>query len=218
MLNAVHFIKRHFISFISTLGVTVFSTVLFTPGFWPWLGIGVMGATYFVTTKTVKTIQLHNLYKNTGLTRAEYKHISGQVKKANEHITTLNQNYVRVRSVTQFKQIIEINRLAKNIIKIVKKDPKKFYNVEPFFYAHLESATQLTKQYTMLTQQPVKDKEIHLALADTRTTLDDLHETIKSDLKDALTDDIEHLKMEIEFAKLSNDQHKQQLEWRGEDQ
>ncbi|UZN01054.1 5-bromo-4-chloroindolyl phosphate hydrolysis family protein [Lysinibacillus sp. MHQ-1] len=48
---------------------------------------------------------------------------------------------------------------------MVKTDPRKFYNVEPFFYAHLPSAVELTDKYTMLSRQPVKDKEIQLTLS-----------------------------------------------------
>lgn len=216
MFNAVHFIKRHFINLLSTLGVTIIAITLFDLG--PWIDAGIIGATYFLSNTVTKTIQFRQIIKTTGLSRQEYKLIEDQIKMAQGQLNTLNQSYLKVRSVTQFKQILDINRIAKNIIKIVKNDPKKFYNVEPFFYAHLESAAELTKQYTLLTQQPVKDKDIQLALADTRTTLDDLHETIRDDLKIALSDDIEHLKMEIEFAKLSNDQHKQQVDWRDDKQ
>ena len=87
-----------------------------------------------------------------GITKEEFKHIETQVLKANKHIQTLSQNYLRVRSVSAFKQLLEMTRISKNIVKIVKTDPRKFYNVEPFFYAHLPSAVELTDKYTMLSK------------------------------------------------------------------
>lgn len=89
--------------------------------------------------------------------------------------------------------------------------------MEPFFYAHLPSAVELTEKYTMLSKQPVKDKEIQITLSKTRETLADLNSTIQIDLKDALSNDIDHLQMEIEFANRSNLKRKEQLEWRGEE-
>lgn len=152
-----------------------------------------------------------------GITKDEYKHIDLQLSTANKHIQTLSQNYLRVRSVSAFKQLLEMTRISKNIIKIVKTDPRKFYNVEPFFYAHLPSAVELTEKYTMLSKQPVKDKEIQITLSKTRETLADLNSTFQIDLKDALSNDIDHLQMEIEFANRSNLKRKEQLEWRGEE-
>lgn len=215
MLNAIHFIKRQFISVITTFAVSIFTIAAFHPGFWP--GIGIMAGSYLITGTVTKQIQLQKIYKQTGLTRLEYKHIHQQLKKADNQLAQLNKFFLRARSVHQFKQMLDIQRIAKNIVKVVKNEPKKFYHIEPFFYAHLETATQLTDKYTMLNQQPIKDKDIQLAIAETRSTLTDLHETMEDDLKLALSNDVEQLKMEIEFAKLTNQQHNELLTWRGDD-
>lgn len=69
----------------------------------------------------------------------------------------------------------------------------------------------------MLSKQPVKDKEIQVTLSKTRETLSDLNSTFQIDLKDALSNDIDHLQMEIEFANRSNLRRKEQLEWRGDE-
>ena len=96
-----------------------------------------------------------------------------------------------------------MTKLSRRIVNIVQTNPQKFYTVEDFFYAHLPSAVQLTENYTMLSQQQIKDNEIHLALEDTRKTLKDLHETMENDLKDALASDLENLKIELDFASKS---------------
>lgn len=216
MLNAIHFIKRQFISLLATAGASIFSIAVFHPGFWP--GVGIIIGTYFITGTITKQVQLQQFCKQADITRLEYKHIEKQLAQAEHYIAQLGKFFFRVRSIHQFKQMTDIHRLAKSIVKIVKNEPKKFYHVESFFYAHLETATQLTDKYTMLSKQPLKDKEIQLAITDTRATLTDLHETLEQDLKLALSNDIEHLKMEIEFAKLSNRQQTEQLDWRGDKQ
>lgn len=215
MLNAIHFITRHFINGTATVGVALFSDALFDLDFLPVLSVSV--TTYLLSNLLIKNIQIHRITNQTGLTYAEYKHISDQLKQADQQLSLLTKQYLSVRSIRSFKQINEMTSLARSILKIVKQQPRKFYQVEPFFYAHLESATTLTQKYAMLTKQPLKDKEIQLALQDTNTALQQLIETFQTDLKDALSDDIEHLKIELEFAKQSNEQKKKQIEWQDDD-
>ena len=56
---------------------------------------------------------------------------------------------------------------------------KKFYHVEKFFYAHLDSAVELTSKYAMLVNQPLKDKDIRIALQNTRETLGDVNKQLE---------------------------------------
>ena len=79
--------------------------------------------------------------------------------------------YGKVRSVQAFKQLHEMNTLSRRILAIVRTNPQKFYHVENFFYAHLDSAVELTSKYAILVNQPLKDKEIQIALQNTRETL-----------------------------------------------
>ncbi|AHN21923.1 hypothetical protein T479_11295 [Lysinibacillus varians] len=215
MLSIGQFFSRHTASLLislSTVSITAFAA---NPGFF--LGGCLFAGTYATSTTLLKLNQKRKVMHIAGITKDEYKHIDLQLSTANKHIQTLSQNYLRVRSVSAFKQLLEMTRISKNIIKIVKTDPRKFYNVEPFFYAHLPSAVELTEKYTMLSKQPVKDKEIQITLSKTRETLADLNSTFQIDLKDALSNDIDHLQMEIEFANRSNLKRKEQLEWRGEE-
>jgi 5-bromo-4-chloroindolyl phosphate hydrolysis protein len=138
-----------------------------------------------------------------GLTMAEYRHINTQLKEARTKLKQLNGYYMKVRSIRAFKQLFEMNRLAKRIVQIVKTEPKKFYQVESFFYAHLETAVELTSKYTLLVSQPVKAHDVQLALQDTRETLLELNEVMEHDLRQVLSSDIEHLRMELDFAKIS---------------
>lgn len=215
MLSVGQFFSRHTASFLISLTTVSITAIAASPGYF--LGGILFAGTYASSTALLKYRQKKKFMQIAGITKEEYKHIESQLTAANKNIQTLSQNYLRVRSVSAFKQLLEMTRISKNIVKIVKTDPRKFYNVEQFFYAHLPSAVELTDKYTMLSRQPVKDKEIQITLSKTRETLTDLNDTIQTDLKDALSNDIDHLQMEIEFANRSNIRRKEQLEWRGDD-
>lgn len=215
MLSVGQFFSRHTASFFISLTTVSIAAIAANPGFF--LGGLLFAGSYATSTALLKHRQKRKVMQIAGITKEEYKHIETQLSTANKQIQTLSQNYLRVRSVAAFKQLLEMTRISKNIVKIVKTDPRKFYNVEPFFYAHLPSAVELTEKYSMLSKQPVKDKDIQLTLSKTRETLTDLNDTIQIDLKDALANDIDHLQMEIEFANRSNLRRREQLDWRGDD-
>ena len=214
MLSVGQFFSRHTISLFISLSSVSITAIVANPGFF--LGGLLFVGIYTASSFSIKLSQKKKVMKLAGISKEEYQHIETQLSSAQKQIQTLSKNYLRVRSISTFKQLLEITRISKNIVKIVKANPQKFYTVEQFFYAHLPSAVQLTETYTMLTKQPVKDKEIQLTLAKTRETLTDLNDTIQIDLKDALSNDLDQLQMEIEFANRSNTRKKEQLEWRGD--
>ena len=131
-------------------------------------------------------------------------------------IKRLNGLYGQVRSVQAFKQLHEMNSLSRRILGIVRTNPKKFYHVEKFFYAHLDSAVELTSKYALLVNQPLKDKELRIALQNTRETLGDVNKQLEQDLRSALSSDIEQLQMEIDFVDISMNKKKPLLEMKGD--
>lgn len=171
---------------------------------------------YFPSNFIIKNIQQYSYLKKIGLTRSEYKHILEQLDEAQSQLRILNRNYTKVRSISTFKQLFEMNRLAKRIVNIVLKNPKKFYQAEQFFYAHLHSASELTEKYALLSSQPIKNLDVHLALQETRETLEDLNNIMQEDLHSVLATDIEELKMELDFAQLSTAQKQTSATMRGE--
>lgn len=206
MLGATNFLSRHAINFLLSFTLLTVLVVSFDLTF---LGLLSFFVAYYVSNKVVLGIQKMRRSRQLGLKRAEYKHIEEQLKTARESVTKLNSNYVRVRSAKSFRTIYETSKVAKRLINIVNTNPHKFYAVEDFFYAHLPSAVQLSEKYALLTREQVKGTDIHVALEDTRKTLKGLHDTIEEDLKLALQSDIEHLKIELDFAKLENERRRQ---------
>lgn len=181
------------------------------------LMLGVFFGSYVIVNFSIKQLQLFNRRRKTSLTRKEFKHVNAQLKIAKTKIKALNSAYLKVRSINSFKQLHEMTSVAKNIVRLVRQNPEKFFAAERFFYGHLDSAVQLTEKYSFLSRQQVRDKEITIALSETHATLDDLTETLKLDLKDVLANDIEHLNSELDYIKYSSEKRKKQLQWRGDE-
>ncbi|KGR88740.1 5-bromo-4-chloroindolyl phosphate hydrolase [Ureibacillus massiliensis 4400831 = CIP 108448 = CCUG 49529] len=214
MLGVMNFVTRHAFNFLISLTVFILLVVNFDLGIFLVPIITIIS--YFVSNSIIKFIQKSKKSKELGLSRSELKHIETQLKQAKSHIFSLTQQYIRVRSISSFKILNEMTKLSRRIVNIVQTSPQKFYSVQDFFYSHLPSAVELTSKYTLLTQQQLKDMEIHLALEDTRKTLKDLHETLENDLKLALESDLLNLKMELDYAKLENDKNRNQKTFRGD--
>jgi len=196
--------------------ITSWSILYFMVNTGFWISSGLAIGIYVITNFTIKKIQHRRIMKKYQLTPSEYFHIRKQLKEANTKITILNKHYTKVRSFNSFKQLFEMNRLAKRIVSLVKSNPRKFYQAEKFFYAHLDSAVELTSKYTLLVSQPVKNADIKIALQDTRDTLQSINSIMEEDLEGLLASDIEQLKMELDFVKLSTHKKVQPLYLKGE--
>lgn len=204
LTNGQHII-RHIVAFLSGIIAMPLSENLFNIGNWSFLAFPFV---YFGLNKGILFYQQIKQAKQLQLSRAEFLHIEKQLDLANKNASTLTQKYVQVRSIKSFRVIYDLSKLSKRIIALVRNDPKKFYLIEEFFYAHLPSAVELCDKYAILTKEKVSGTDIHLALNDARITLKELHETMEDDLKQALATDIESLKIELDFAKIANQNHK----------
>lgn len=171
----------------------------------------VAAGSYIASTSTIKQFQFSSDSKRFHMTRSEYKHVRTQIKEAKEKIKQLQGHYYRVRSISYYKQIREMVRLSQKIVANVQQNPRKFYLAEPFFYSHLNTALELTEKYTHLIGQPVKDKELKIALQDTRDTLTSMIDVMEKDLKKVLSTDVEQLRMELEYAQMTLDKQDHQL-------
>lgn len=181
------------------------------------IAVPILAVSYFAFTSGIKFFQKNKLRRTYQLTRSEFKYIDEQMTIAKGKIRLLNQTYTRVRSMSDFKQLHEMTKVAKNITRIVRENPTKFYAAEPFFYSHLDSAVKLTEKYSFLTRQPSKDRELTIALSQARETLEELTDTLQMDLDAVLASDLEHLQLELDYAKHSHTKRKKELEWRGDD-
>lgn len=209
MLTVSNFLTRHLLNILFSFTIFILTVVNYDLGIIlvPFITI----LTYIISNGIIKYLQKRKQSKEFGLTYSEYKMIENQITNAKKHLNSLAQQYLRVRSIRSFKILNEMTKLSKRIINIVKTNPQKFYYVEDFFYSHLPSAVELTNKYSLLTQQQLKDPDIHLTLQETRQTLKTLHGAMEEDLKMALQSDIDNLKIELDFVKLENEKKQQQI-------
>ncbi|MCM3709663.1 5-bromo-4-chloroindolyl phosphate hydrolysis family protein [Sporosarcina luteola] len=214
MQEVKQFFQRHLIAAPISFGSWL--TMILAAGMNPVAATGLMIAIYLGGNFTIKQIQLSSNVKELGMSRSEYKHIKTQITEAKSKINKLNGLYGQVRSVQAFKQVYEMNNLAKRILTIVRKNPKKFYHVEKFFYSHLDSAVELTSKYAMLVNQPLNDQEIRVALQHTRETLTEVNKQLEQDLRGALATDIEQLQLELDYVDVTMKKNKPLLEMKGE--
>lgn len=135
------------------------------------------------------------------LTRKEYQYIKKNIEEAKPKIWRVQKALISVRHLSSFKQRTDMIKMIRKIYSLTKKEPKRFYKAEPFYYSHLDSATELAEKYVFLAQQPKKNKELELSLTETRKTLKELNKTIEKDLYKVLSDDIDTLNFELDVAK-----------------
>ena len=137
------------------------------------------------------------------LTRKEFQYIKKNLIEAKPKIWRVQKALISVRHISSFKQRKEMIKMIRKIYSLTKKEPKRFYQAEQFYYSHLDSAMELAEKYVFLAQQPKKNRELELSLTETRKTLKELTNTIEKDLYKVIADDIDNLNFELDVAKQS---------------
>jgi len=210
-------VKQFFIRHFITAPVSFGSWALFLfGGMNIFAATGLLIAIYLGGSFSIKQLQISSNVKSLGMSRSEYNHIKTQIAEAKGKIKRLNSLYGQVRSVQAFKQVYEMNNLARRVLTIVKNNPRKFYHVERFFYSHLDSAVELTSKYAMLVNQPLKDQQLRVALQQTRETLTDVNKQLEQDLHSALASDIEQLQLELDYVDVTLNKNKPLIDMKGE--
>lgn len=145
----------------------------------------------------------YRFLKKHRLTRKEFQYIEKNLQEAKRKIYRLHKTLLSIRHIPSLTQRIELSRLIRKIYGLTKKEPKRFYQAERFYFSHLDSAVELTEKYVFLSSQPKKNPEMEQALAETRRTLEELNQLIEEDLYQVISDDIDELHFEIDVAKQS---------------
>lgn len=141
--------------------------------------------------------------KKNRLTRKEYRYIKKNLNEAKPKISQLNRSIFQIREIPSFKQRVDVVRISRRIYKLTKKEPRRFYKAEQFYFSHLDSVVELTEKYSLLSSQPNKNFELEQTLNETRHTLNELTEAVEKDLYKILSDDIDDLNFEVDVAKHS---------------
>ncbi|WP_349775421.1 5-bromo-4-chloroindolyl phosphate hydrolysis family protein [Mesobacillus maritimus] len=141
--------------------------------------------------------------KKNGLTRKEYRYIKKNLDEAKKKISRLHKSLFSIRHLPSLKERMELLRMIRKIFTMTKKEPKRFYRAERFYFSHLDSVLELTERYAFLSSQPKRNRELEWSLAETRSTLSEMTKLVEKDLYHVLEDDIDDLKFEIDVAKYS---------------
>jgi 5-bromo-4-chloroindolyl phosphate hydrolysis protein len=141
--------------------------------------------------------------KKNHLSRKEYRYIKRNLDEAKKKINRLSKMQFSIRNITSLKQRIDILRVTRKIYSLTKREPKRFYKAERFYFSHLDSVLELTEKYAFLSAQPKRNLELEHSLSETRRLLNELSEAVEQDLYKVLSDDIDNLNFEIDVAKNS---------------
>ncbi|MCY9265641.1 5-bromo-4-chloroindolyl phosphate hydrolysis family protein [Bacillus haynesii] len=141
--------------------------------------------------------------KENQLTRREYAYIKQNLREAKLKIARLRKALFAVKNIQTIKQNIEILRIVRKIYSITKNEPKRFYQVERFYYQSLDSIVELTEKHAFLGSQPKRNAKLEVSLSETRMMIDKLAKQLEDDLYDLLKTDIDHLEFELDVAKHS---------------
>ena len=141
--------------------------------------------------------------KKNGLTRKEFRYIKKNLDEAKRKISRLQKLLFSIRHRSTLKERVELLRIIRKIYGMTKKEPKRFYQAERFYFSHLDSVLELTEKYAFLSSQPKKNWELDQSLYETRETLSEMGKLVEKDLYQVLENDIEHLNFEIDVAKYS---------------
>ncbi|WP_043930000.1 5-bromo-4-chloroindolyl phosphate hydrolysis family protein [Bacillus sp. EB01] len=165
------------------------------------LSTGISAAGGFAAYQSVGMYTNSQFLKRHNLTRKEYRYIKTNLEEGKRKINRLHRALFSIKNLPSLKQRIELLRVTKNIYKLTKNEPKRFYKAERFYFSHLDSLIELAEKYAFLSAQPKRSPELELKLHETQRTLDELTDTIEQDLYYIIRDDIDHLDFEIDVAK-----------------
>ncbi|MBY8348698.1 5-bromo-4-chloroindolyl phosphate hydrolysis family protein [Bacillus licheniformis] len=141
--------------------------------------------------------------KENQLTRREYAYIKQNLREAKLKIARLRKALFAVKNIQTIKQNLEILRIVRKIYSITKNEPKRFYQVERFYYQSLDSIVELTEKHAFLASQPKRNANLEVSLSETCMMIDKLAKQLEDDLYDLLKTDIDHLEFELDVAKHS---------------
>lgn len=197
----ISFLVGLFVILPLTITVWLISFIAYDQTFWLSLGISLSGG--LLTYKLISMYANSKFLKKHGLTRKEFRYIKKNLDEADRKISRLSKAFLQIREIPSLKQRIDVVRISKRIYKLAKKEPKRFYDAEEFYFSHLDSVVELTEKYALLSSQPNKTLEIEQSLRETRSTLNELTKAVETDLHEMLADDLDHLNYEIDVAKHS---------------
>ncbi|MDQ0273454.1 5-bromo-4-chloroindolyl phosphate hydrolysis family protein [Cytobacillus purgationiresistens] len=163
------------------------------------IGVGAGLVTYWMSGVVMK----HRFIKSHGMKRKEYLYIEKNLDEAKRKLDRLHKALISIRHLPSLRQRMEFIKVTRRIYRLTKKEPRRFYQAEQFYFSHLDSAVELAERYVFLSSQPSKTRDLENSLNETRKTLKELTVNVEKDLHDVIANDIDQLHFEIDVAKHS---------------
>jgi 5-bromo-4-chloroindolyl phosphate hydrolysis protein len=201
MKSFFQFLFRSFVAAFTAVLVWTISYLAFDQTFIASILFGLLGGVFIFL--GLKWFFSYRFLRMSGLSRKEYNYIKKNLKEAKLKINRLQKAMWRTRNLANVKQNVEVIRLVNKIYGITKREPKRFYQAEHFYYTNLDSIVELTEKYAFLNSQPSKTPELSHSLKETRLTMNQLADSLEKDLYIVLEDDIDDLQFELDVAKKS---------------
>lgn len=201
MNSFLSFLIRAAVSIPSAITIWLVSFLTLNYTFWFSSGLALAGGALVFGLASFYTGS--KFLKKNGLTRKEYRYIKKNLEEAKQKISRLHKTLFSIRHLPSLKERVELLRVIRKIYTMTKREPKRFYQAERFYFSHLDSVLELTEKYAFLSSQPKRNREIEWSLAETRSTLSEMSKLVEKDLYHVLENDIDHLNFEIDVAKYS---------------
>ncbi|MGG1572458.1 5-bromo-4-chloroindolyl phosphate hydrolysis family protein [Fictibacillus sp. NRS-1165] len=88
----------------------------------------------------------YRMLRNYKLTRSEFKYIKKNLAEAKPKIYRLHKTLFSIRDIPTLKQRMELTKVTRKIYSMTKRDPRRFFQAERFYFSHLDSAVELTEK------------------------------------------------------------------------
>ncbi|MCE5721151.1 5-bromo-4-chloroindolyl phosphate hydrolysis family protein [Staphylococcus pseudintermedius] len=150
--------------------------------------------------------------KEMNLTRKDYHYIMHQINLVQNKNKRILKSFIKVRSIQDFKLVNDIYRLSRTINSAIKQRPFQFFNIESFYYSHIDNALNLIESYTRLAKMPLKADNERQMLQQTRITLEEVKRTLIADLKQVNAQDYVQLDTEMRLNEMYQRRHVKEME------
>ncbi|WP_086427813.1 5-bromo-4-chloroindolyl phosphate hydrolysis family protein [Staphylococcus cornubiensis] len=150
--------------------------------------------------------------KEMNLTRKDYHYIMHQINLVQNKNKRILKSFIKVRSIQDFKLVNDIYRLSRTINSAIKQRPFQFFNIESFYYSHIDNALNLIEGYTRLAKMPLKSANERQMLQQTRITLEEVKRTLIADLKQVNAQDYEQLDTEMRLNEMYQKRNVKEME------
>lgn len=142
-------------------------------------------------------------YLKLGMTEQEIIFFRETMNQTKEQIIQLQKNMTTSTKLKTINLRNDTLKVVKSLFKELVKEPTKIHSANHFLYTHLPNLVDLTTKYIEIDSYEIKNKQTYEKLEESALIIDQVSKLIKKDYEQFLSEEIEHLDLEISVAKNS---------------